>query len=65
MDQWRWQDGTLMNYTNWAPKKPSDSSHFLLLARRKDFKWMNAGTKNMHPYICSQSMCHRSFMSAD
>ncbi|XP_029913626.1 ladderlectin-like [Myripristis murdjan] len=49
---WRWEDGTLFDYSNWEPLSSTSSYQCLQLNSDESKGWSNHGCSMRFPFIC-------------
>ncbi|XP_062381617.1 macrophage mannose receptor 1-like [Sardina pilchardus] len=50
--QWHWLDKTVLDYTNWADRRPASENHAAIST--SDFKWKHRHMRMDFPYICKK-----------
>lgn len=49
---WKWFDGSVMDYANWGNDQPLEHSHVEISV--SDGTWLTAKTEVYRPYICKK-----------
>jgi len=54
-DQWRWTDGTSVDFFAWGTFQPVDvgNEDCVAISRAHNWRWYDDGCDKMYPYICS------------